>query len=141
MGTLLRPASRRDIPGMARVRASVRENRLASREIGEAEYRAAIEDTGQGWVITAGDDVVAFAVCNLQDGNVWALFVDPAHEGRGLGRRLLATLVACAWEQGLPGLWLTTEPGTRAEAFYLEAGWQVEGQEPSGELRMGLQAP
>lgn len=138
MDTLLRPASRHDICGMQRVRASVRENCLVSREIGPEEYREAIEDRGQGWVVIVDGEVVAFAVCRLQDGNVWALFVDPDHEGRGLGRQLLSTLVSWAWDQGLGRLWLSTEPGTRAARFYREAGWEPAGRLDSGELHLEL---
>jgi hypothetical protein len=50
-------------------------------------------------------------------------------------------MVAWLWEQGLDRLWLTTEPGTRAERFYQQAGW-VRGEAPRGgevgfELRRG----
>jgi GNAT superfamily N-acetyltransferase len=65
---------------------------------------------------------VAFAIGNATYGNIWALFVDPAHERRGHGRRLHDAMVAWLWSQGLRKLWLTTEPGTRAERFYTEAG-------------------
>ncbi len=44
----LRQATRADIPGMHRVRLAVRENRLTSAAITEADYIPAIEVTGRG---------------------------------------------------------------------------------------------
>jgi hypothetical protein len=37
--------------------------------------------------------------------------------------------------QGVSRLWLTTEPGTRAQAFYESAGWELIGSTEHGELR------
>ena len=36
---------------------------------------------------------------------------------------------------GLDRLWLTTEPGTRAQRFYEAAGWTLAGTTDQGELR------
>ena len=36
---------------------------------------------------------------------------------------------------GADRIWLTTDPGTRAEAFYRAAGWRFVGLEESGEAR------
>jgi GNAT superfamily N-acetyltransferase len=82
--------------------------------------------------------VVAFAIGNAANGNVWALFVHPEHEGRGHGRRLHDTMVSWLWDAGLQRLWLTTEPGTRAQRFYQAAGWQLTDTTIGGELRYEL---
>lgn len=131
---LLRPAARADVPSMQRVRGAVRENRLISRVITDADVVDAIEHSGRGWVVEVDSRVVAFAVGNAETGNVWALFVQPEHEGRGYGRRLHDTMVEWLWSLGLSRLWLTTEPGTRAERFYLSAGWLRRSVLPSGEI-------
>jgi len=39
-------------------------------------------------------EVVGFAIGRADDGNVWALFVEPAHEGRGIGGALRLRLAA-----------------------------------------------
>jgi GNAT superfamily N-acetyltransferase len=83
----LRQARRADIPAMHRVRLAVRENRLTA-NITQEDYVPAIEHTGRGWVVEVDGAVVGFAVGNAATGNIWALFVDPAHEGQGHGRRL-----------------------------------------------------
>jgi GNAT superfamily N-acetyltransferase len=135
---MLRPARRSDIPAMHRVRMAVRENRIASGVIDEADYIPAIETTGHGWVVEEDGAIVGFAVGNATDGNIWALFVDPRHEARGHGRRLHDVMVDWLWAQGLQRLWLTTEPGTRAERFYSRAGWAPKGPTARGEVRFEL---
>lgn len=132
---VLRQAVAADIAAMHRVRTSVRENRLVSLVLTEADYRSAIEESGRGWVIEADGRVLAFAVGNRISGNLWALFVAPDHERRGYGRRLHDEMVTWLWGQGLECLWLTTAPGTRAERFYEKAGWSRTGVTPKGEVR------
>jgi GNAT superfamily N-acetyltransferase len=123
---------------MHRVRVSVTENRLVSTALTEHDYIAAIAQTGRGWVAEVDDEVVGFAVGNARTGNIWALFVEPRHEGQGYGRQLHDAMVAWLWEQGLDRLWLTTDPGTRAERFYQRAGWERASAEPGGEVRFEL---
>jgi GNAT superfamily N-acetyltransferase len=120
---------------MHRVRLAVRENRLRSTTVTEFDYGPAIQKTGRGWVVEVDDQIVAFAVGNRTTGNIWALFVDPKHEGQGHGRRLHDAMVAWLLSQGLTKLWLTTEPDTRAERFYKKAGWTRAGLTDSGEVR------
>jgi|SRR5688572_4031976 GNAT superfamily N-acetyltransferase len=122
---MLRAAVASDIAAIQRVRASVRQNRLVSTIITDEDVRAALETTGRGWVVEAKGEVVAFAIGNAVTGNIWALFVHPEHEGRGYGRQLHDTMVNWLWAVGLRRLWLTTEPGTRAQRFYESAGWRL----------------
>lgn len=138
---VLRPAVAADIPGMQHVRRVVRENRLVSMVITDEQVRAAIEETGRGWVVEADAAIVAFAVGNAGDGNIWALFVHPDHERRGHGRRLHDTMVAWLWSRGLERLWLTTAPGTRAQSFYEAAGWKRVAHADGRELRYELRRP
>ena len=138
MSTNLRQARRDDVAAMQRVRMSVRENRLVSTTFGDDAYVEAIEITGRGWVVEVDGDIVAFAVADARDGGIWALFVDPAHEGQGYGRRLHDAMVSWLRAQGFERLWLTTEAGTRAERFYLNAGWQRAGSAAPGEVRLEL---
>ena len=97
---ILRPATRADVAGMQRVRHAVKENRLVSRVIADAQVVDAIERTGRGWVVEVEGEVVAFAIGNAVDGSVWALFVDPLHEGRGHGRRLHDIMVEWLYSRG-----------------------------------------
>ncbi len=140
MKTTLRQALRADVPGIQRVRHSVRENVLTSGVITDEEVVDYLERIGRGWVVVddAGE-VIAFAIGNAQDGNIWALFVDPEHEARGHGRRLHDAMVAWLWSRGLERLWLSTTPETRAQRFYERAGWVNKGLLPSGELLFELE--
>ena len=131
---MLRQAVAADIPDIQRVRHAVRENSLVSTTISDDQVRDAIERTGRGWVIESAGEVVAFAVGNETNGNIWALFVHPEHERRGYGRLLHDTMVQWLWSRGLARLWLTTEPNTRAQGFYEAAGWRRIGLTQSGEL-------
>jgi GNAT superfamily N-acetyltransferase len=138
---MLRQAVGADIPAMQRVRSAVRENRLVSTVISNEAVREAIEDEGRGWVVESQGEVVAFAIGNNRNGNIWALFVHPDHERRGYGRRLHDTMLSWLWTQGLDRLWLTTEAGTRAQVFYETAGWQLVGHANQGELRYEMPRP
>jgi GNAT superfamily N-acetyltransferase len=138
---MLRQARRTDIPAMHRVRTAVLENRLTSSVVTEADYVAAIEESGRGWVIDVDGEIAGFAVGNTTDGNIWALFVDPRHEGRGYGRSLHDVAVAWLRSRGFERLWLTTDPGTRAQRFYEAAGWRCVGRTQTGELRFELGSP
>lgn len=130
----LRPATREDVSGMHRVRLAVLENRLTTTVIDEADYIPAIESTGRGWVVECDDGIIGFAIANGETGSIWALFVEPSHEGRGHGKRLHDTAVTWLWSRGLEKIWLNTEPGTRAQGFYRSLGWTQVGATEDGEV-------
>ena len=133
MNGVLRQARIEDIDGMHRVRLAVRENRLASSAIRHEHYVPEITVTGRGWVITEAEVVVAFAVGNREQSNIWALFVDPLHERKGYGRRLHDTMVEWLFSQEVQRIWLSTDPETRAQHFYEAAGWRFGHVLPDGE--------
>jgi GNAT superfamily N-acetyltransferase len=141
MLAMVRPARRTDVPAMQRVRAAVRENVLVSTVITDADVIEAIEVTGRGWVAEVAGEIVGFAIGNARTGNIWALFLDPDHERRGIGRRLHDTMLDGLWAQGLDRLWLSTEPATRAERFYAAAGWRRAGLTANGEVRFERERP
>lgn len=141
MTELIRQARGCDAAAMHRVRMSVRENRLVSMQLSEHDYVVAIEQTGRGWVVESQGNIVAFAIGDAVAGSIWALFVEPGHEGKGFGRRLHDMMIAWLWDQGHERLWLTTDPGTRAEHFYEAAGWRRVGPGSRGEIRFELARP
>jgi adenylate kinase family enzyme len=137
----LREAQPSDVADMQRIRRAVRENRLSDPgRITDADCVAAMEALGKTWLAVDGDEVVAFASA-YRAGSVWALFVDPDHEGRGWGQALHAQAVDWLWSLGHDRIWLTTGAGTRAERFYLARGWQPRGLDPGGDLRLELGRP
>ena len=123
---MLRQAVFSDVSEIQRIRRSVRENRLVSTSISDRQVRESIEKTGRGWVIESEGQVVAFAIGNAANGNVWALFVHPDFEGRGFGRALQTAMLDWYFRQK-DYVWLGTAPGTRAEKFYRASGWREHG--------------
>lgn len=141
MTALVRVATRDDVPGMHRVRLAVRENRLTSAAITEDDYPPEIEQTGRGWVAVQDGRVHGFAIGNRTTGNIWALFVDPKAEGKGLGRQLHNAMVRWLFSEGLQVLRLSTDPGTRAQRFYERAGWKFVRVLEDGEDMYELRSP
>ena len=141
MTALLRQATRADRAGLWRVRYAVQENTLTPGRIGDDELFDQIERTGRGWVIEEDGEIVAFAIGNASDGNVWALFVDPAAQGRGHGSRLHDVMVEWLFAQGLGQLWLGTGNETRARGFYERHGWREAGPYGERETRYELSRP
>jgi N-acetylglutamate synthase-like GNAT family acetyltransferase len=129
----VRTATRDDLPALHRIRHAVRENRIVRLRLTDADYIDAMERTGRGWVAERDGRVIGFAVGNGQTGNIWALFVDPAEAASGAGRALHDAMLAWLHTLGLPRLWLTTQPGTRADRFYARAGW-TRGAVAGGEV-------
>jgi GNAT superfamily N-acetyltransferase len=138
--TAIRIASNADIPEMHRVRMSVRENHLADPALVQPQdYQSLLETNGRGWVAENDGCIVGFAVADLSRASIWALFLDPAFEGRGIGRRLHDAMLEWLFDAGAEQLTLTTEAGTRAERFYKAAQWQAAGRAPNGEVRYVMQ--
>jgi len=132
----VRIATAADVDAMHRVRTRVRENRLTDpARVQPHHYRALLAGGGRGWVAVEGERVVGFAVVDRARSSVWALFVDPDHERHGIGRALHDAALAWLFAGGAERVWLTTDPGTRAERFYRAAGWQRAGTERNGEIR------
>ena len=127
---------------MHAVRTSVRENVLApTSRVTLASYREKVEHRGHGWVWESERRIVGFSVADLDARNIWALFVHPAFERRGVGRQLHDRAVAWLFERGAEKIWLTTAAASRAEGFYRAAGWHVAAVEPNGEIRFERRAP
>ena len=121
----IRIATEADIARMQCIRLSVRENRLVDpAAIQPSDYRAMLNERGRGWVAELDDELAGFAIADRTRANIWALFVAPQHERRGVGRALHDAMLDWLFSTGTPEAWLGTEAGTRAERFYLAAGWR-----------------
>lgn len=86
------------------------------------------------WLWEEAGQVLGFSAADTRDGSVWALFIDPAHHGRGIGRALFAKACEVLRGAGHRTATLSTGPGTRAERFYRAAGWKVIGTSLRGEV-------
>jgi RimJ/RimL family protein N-acetyltransferase/N-acetylglutamate synthase-like GNAT family acetyltransferase len=131
----IRPAAPADLPRIFEIRFAVRENRLETPGlVTEADCLAAIA-RGTFWVWEDARGVQGFASgAPTDDAQVWALFVDPAAEARGVGGALLARLTDELWARGHRRLRLDTGSGTRAERVYRAAGWTEVGRTARGDV-------
>ena len=130
----LRRALPRDIDQLIRIRGAVRENRLRDpASVTRADYDWFVAER-RIWLGDIDGQVAGFAAGDPRDGTIWALFVDPAQEGVGLGRQLLARVCDELRADGHTVLRLTTDPGTRAARLYRRLGWEEQGLLPDGEL-------
>lgn len=120
-GLLLRPATPHDVPQIAAVQVAARALAPMPPAIHAPEeiraHLAARFGTAESWVAEAGDRVVGYARFTrdwLDD-----LYVDPAHQGNGVGGALL-DLVKARHPDGF-SLWVF-EQNAPARAFYAAHG-------------------
>lgn len=134
-----RVATAHDIPGMQVVRRSVKENALSDpSRIRDEDYMPYLAARGRTWVALDGAQVVGFAVADLQEGSVWALFVLPNYEARGIGKELHRQMMDWYFAQTGREAWLSTAYATRAEEFYRRQGWRDAGAYSAMERRLEL---
>jgi GNAT superfamily N-acetyltransferase len=132
---MLRRAVEADVPRIREIRDGVRENILSDpSRVTEADI-AWFLDHGPIWVWEEANGAVAgFSAGDPRDGWVWALFVAPGYEGKGIGRALLKAACDRLREAGHNIATLSTEPGTRAERHYRADGWTTTGSSERGEI-------
>jgi GNAT superfamily N-acetyltransferase len=71
------------------VRNAVKENVLSNPSlVSDTDVENYITQRGRGWVCEIDNFITGFAIADLQDNNIWALFIHPDFEGRGIGKRL-----------------------------------------------------
>lgn len=136
---IFREAVIADIKEMQRVRNIVKENVLSNPAL---VTDAAVEDyitlRGKGWVCEQDRTIVGFSVVSTMDNNVWALFVDPELEKKGIGRKLHDMMMDWYFTTTTENIWLSTTPGTRAATFYRKAGWVQTGLYGKDEIRFEM---
>ncbi|RYZ24112.1 MAG: GNAT family N-acetyltransferase [Chitinophagaceae bacterium] len=123
-----REATRADVPQIQVVRHLVKENVLSDPAlVTDADCIRYIEERGKGWVCYDGDRLTGFAIADLQEHSIWALFLDPMYEGRGIGKELHRVMLDWYFSQTDHPAWLSTAYNTRAERFYALQGWRDAG--------------
>jgi GNAT superfamily N-acetyltransferase len=137
-----RRAQSTDIDAIFVVRFAVKENVLSNparvtREMCE-DY---LDKLGRGWVCEANGRVVGFSYAAKADHSIWALFVLPEYEGRGIGKTLLQLATDWLLEIGAERIILSTEANTRADRFYLALGWTRGEMKDDVEVRYSKTIP
>lgn len=136
-----RQATLADVPDLCRIRLEVGENRLSDPSRVPAELVVEyLTRRGRGWVCEADGVVAGFSIAERDPASIWALFVEPGAQGRGIGHGLLERAVAWLRAEGAGEVALATEPGTRAERFYRDRGWVPRERCANGDVRMVLPA-
>lgn len=130
MSINVRTARLSDIEGMFDVRTSVIENHLSReemREIGitEGVVGDMIEKSLCAWVATENNKIIGFSMILPGEGCLFAAFVSPEYEGKGIGRRLVM-LAEQELFQHHDIAWLETDKNSRAAKFYMQLGWGNE---------------
>lgn len=131
---LIREATSADQPRIHAIRMGVTENVLSDPSRVSDEEVAWYREQAIFLVAEVDGDVVGFACANHLSGLIWALFVDPAHEGRGHGRALLDETLVRLKAAGHSQAHLNTGSGTRAERFYRRHGWRDMGYDLGGQV-------
>ena len=136
---ILREAHINDIKQIQVVRNAVKENTLTNPAlVTDADCEEYLLNRGKGWVCLAEDVVVGFSIVDLKDKNIWALFVHPDYEKKGIGKRLHDTMLGWYFKQTKENVWLGTSPKTRAEKFYRMQGWNEVGVHGKGEIKFDM---
>lgn len=136
---IFREATIADIPQMQVVRNAVKENILSNPGlVTDKDYEAFLTGRGKGWVCELDRQMTGFAIADLKDKNIWALFVLPAFEKKGIGRKLHDTMLDWYFSQTRVTVWLCTAPGTRAAGFYKKAGWREADTHGSKEIKFEM---
>lgn len=136
---IFREAVLADITQIQFIRNAVRENRLSNPAlVTDKDVEEYITRRGKGWVCEMNGRIIGFTVADLQDNNIWALFIHPDYEKMGIGKKLHDLMLDWYFRQGKETVWLGTSPDTRAEKFYREAGWKETGTHGKGEIKFEM---
>jgi len=137
----VRTATAADVDTLFDIRTSVRENYMSRAELAAigvtpASVSAILQGSGRAWIAWLERQAVAFSMADAARATVFAMFVRPDFEGRGLGRRLLTEAERWLFAQGCREIWLTTgTDAIRAQGFYRHLGWTETGLAENGEIR------
>ena len=125
----IRPATAEDVETLFEIRTSVRENHQSREELARIgvtseSVQEMLASNSRAWVAEVDDYPAAFLMANAEEATVFAMFVRPAYEGRGLGRALMERAESWLFDQGASEIWLTTgsDPRIRANGFYRRLG-------------------
>jgi GNAT superfamily N-acetyltransferase len=136
---IFREATIEDIKQIQVVRNSVKENTLSYPNlVTDKDCEEFITTRGKGWVCEIENKIVGFAIVDLKENNIWALFIDPEFEKKGIGQKLHKIMLDWYFSQTKETVWLGTDINTRAEKFYRKAGWTEVGLNGSNEIKFEM---
>ena len=140
MNIMTRLALTTDTESIFEVRTSVKENYLSREEmeqmgITESVVMDMIDESRCAWVAVDDTKVIGFSMILPDEGCLFAAFVLPEYEGKGVGRRLVELA-----EQELfkhhETAWLETDKNSRAAKFYMQLGWVKKEDAGESDIRL-----
>ena len=136
---IFREAGISDIEQIQSVRNSVTENALSNPGlVTDDDCKEFLTVRGKGWVCEMENKIVGFAIADLKESNIWALFIRPEFEGRGIGARLHDIMLDWYFSQSKENVWLGTSSDTKAERFYKKRGWKETGMHGKNEIKFEM---
>ena len=136
---IYRVATIQDIPQIQVVRNLVKENTLSDPSlVTDEDCVEFLTKRGKGWVCEKDGTIVGFSIADLKENNIWALFIRPDLEGKGIGKELHRLMMDWYFSQTDHTVWLGTSPKTRAEEFYKQQGWKNVGIVNKGEVKFEM---
>lgn len=136
---IFREAQIDDIAQIQVVRNAVKENVLSDPSlVPDHDVEEYITNRGKGWVCEIENSIVGFAIADLVNNNIWALFMHPDYEARGIGKKLHQMMLDWYFVQTNEKIWLGTAPNSRAEKFYRMQGWKEVGVHGKGEIKFEM---
>jgi GNAT superfamily N-acetyltransferase len=136
---IFREALIEDIKQIQVVRNSVKENTLSNPNlVTDEDCKEFMTVRGKGWVCEIDNQIVGFAIVDLKEHNIWALFLHPNFEKKGIGKVLHKIMLDWYFSQTKITVWLGTAFNTRAEQFYRKAGWTEVGMHGTKEIKFEM---
>lgn len=136
---IFREAKIDDIKQIQIVRNSVLENTLSNPElVTDKDCEEFLTIRGKGWVCEIENQIVGFSIVDLKENNIWALFLRPEFEKKGIGKQLHNLMLDWYFDQTKDKVWLGTSPNTRAENFYRVSGWTEVGMHGKKEIKFEM---
>lgn len=136
---IIREAKTEDIEQLQFIRNSVKENALSNPNlVTYQDYETYINVKGKGWVCELDNRIVGFAIVDLKENNIWALFIAPEFESKGIGKALHDRMLEWYFMQTKEKVWLSTAFDTRAAKFYKIAGWTEVGMHGTKEVKFEM---
>ena len=138
----LRAATPRDVEDLFAIRCSVNENHQSREEL--ATLGVTVESVAE--MIRGGDYIttiaevdgrpVGFTMAQTSEGYVFAAFIRPEYEGRGIGRTLMQAAEDGMRRAGVEEARLSTgaDRRLRAVGFYRHLGWREAGLLEDGQI-------
>ncbi|QCI98145.1 GNAT family N-acetyltransferase [Agrobacterium larrymoorei] len=141
----IRLAESNDVAALFNVRTSVRENHMSRESLSElgityTSVSKMISASPCAWVAVSDNEIVGFSMIDVPNASLFAAFVLPAHEAKGLGTQLIAVAESELFKHHSL-IWLETDRDSRAAGFYRHLGWREERKAEGNQIRLTKARP